>query len=369
MILKKLKIHCFKLFEARTFEFNDDINIIVGDNDSGKTTLLEAIELCFNGTYRGRPLRERLSTALFTKSSVDAYLSSDRGEDKLPELSLEAFLEGNPQLRGNCNSEKADTQGITLKVSFDTDYRASYQEFITGPVTTLPVELYRVDWTTFAQERVSRYKNYVNCLFVDPVRLHPSHGRTKYIGRVINATLEKESRSKLNLSFRQLQSRFDEQEDVKVINTKLDTDNLICDKALKITADTSSTNTWENSLGLLVDGVPLGESGKGEQSQIQIKMALSNSGKAPHITMFEEPENHLSHMRLVKLIKYIEDNSLNRQVFLTTHSSYVLNKLSLGKLCLLADGKYRKLDALNVNTAKTLPISIKVVAASTFLIS
>ncbi|HFD32785.1 MAG TPA: ATP-dependent endonuclease, partial [Gammaproteobacteria bacterium] len=56
MKLNKLKIKDFKQFRDQEFEFNDEINIIVGDNESGKSTLLEAIETCLNFRYRGKPL-------------------------------------------------------------------------------------------------------------------------------------------------------------------------------------------------------------------------------------------------------------------------------------------------------------------------
>ena len=43
MIVRKLRITNFKKFRNNEFDFNDDINIIVGDNESGKSTLFWAI--------------------------------------------------------------------------------------------------------------------------------------------------------------------------------------------------------------------------------------------------------------------------------------------------------------------------------------
>ena len=75
MKLEKLKIKNFKQFRNQAFEFNDDINIIVGDNESGKSTVLEAIEICLNFLYRGKPLNMELSTDLFNIQSIADYLS------------------------------------------------------------------------------------------------------------------------------------------------------------------------------------------------------------------------------------------------------------------------------------------------------
>lgn len=43
MILKSLKLNYFRNYNRGVFEFNDNLNIILGNNGTGKTTLLEAI--------------------------------------------------------------------------------------------------------------------------------------------------------------------------------------------------------------------------------------------------------------------------------------------------------------------------------------
>jgi len=40
--IKKLRVKNFKKFVNQMFEFNDDMNVIVGDNECGKSSLLEA---------------------------------------------------------------------------------------------------------------------------------------------------------------------------------------------------------------------------------------------------------------------------------------------------------------------------------------
>jgi putative ATP-dependent endonuclease of OLD family len=355
MQIKKLKLQNFKKFDTQTFDFNDDINVIVGDNECGKSTLLEAIEICLNYSYRGRSLNTELTTDLFNNGCMEKYFKGTLSQETLPEILIETYLEGNPQLKGNNNSEKEDTEGIFVKIYFDPDLSDSYAEFIKEPekVTTLPVEFYKIDWYSFAWNRVTYHNKKINCLFVDPSRLHPTFGRAKYINSIINTALNKNARSTLNLNFRQLKARFDEEKDVIDINKKLDAENDVTNKSLKITADIASTTSWESKLQLAVDDVTFNQIGKGEQNQIQIKLAMQNKAKDVDIVMLEEPENHLSHINLIQLISYIEKKNQGKQVFLTTHSSYVLNKLSINKLCLLADG-YTLLKDVNADTVKTL---------------
>ncbi len=51
MIIDRLNITNFKVFKKESFTFNNEMNIFTGINNSGKTTVLEAIALwseCFN---------------------------------------------------------------------------------------------------------------------------------------------------------------------------------------------------------------------------------------------------------------------------------------------------------------------------------
>lgn len=118
--------------------------------------------------------------------------------------------------------------------------------------------------------------------------------------------MDKPERAILNLNFRQLKSRFDNEDKVIEINKGLDAENDITSKNLKITTDIGGKTSWESNLELTVDDVSFNQIGKGEQNQIQIKLALQNKADDVDIIMLEEPENHLSHINLVKLISYIE---------------------------------------------------------------
>jgi len=355
MYIRKLKVINFKKFDKQIFNFNEDINIVAGDNESGKSTLLEAIEVCLNFSHRGKPFNSEISTDLFNDDCIKEYLSGNKSQDTLPEILIEAYIDGSPNLRGTNNSKKEDTEGLFVHVYFDTDLSDSYATFIKDPekVTTLPVEFYKADWYSFAWNRLTQHNKNLKCLFVDPTRLHPTYGRAKYINSIISSALEKKARSTLNLNYRQLKAKFDNEEDVVAINSKLDASNEVSDKPLKITADIATTTSWESGLQLAVNDISFSQIGKGEQNQIQIKLALQNKENDVDVIMLEEPENHLSHINLAQLVSYIEKKHVGKQIFLTTHSSYVLNKLSFDKLCLLTN-KFIRLKDVDPDTVKTL---------------
>jgi predicted ATPase len=104
--IKKIKLFNFKRFAKETFEFNDDINIFVGDNDSGKSSLLEAIDLCLNGTHRGKPLSPELMSELFNNQCVDTYLGGNRAQDTL----ILPHFRGHLDMRFNSSIEVLDEE-------------------------------------------------------------------------------------------------------------------------------------------------------------------------------------------------------------------------------------------------------------------
>ena len=50
--LKSITIKGFKKFQSFNMNFNEHLNILVGENESGKSTLLEAIKVVLNQQYR-----------------------------------------------------------------------------------------------------------------------------------------------------------------------------------------------------------------------------------------------------------------------------------------------------------------------------
>lgn len=352
--IKKLRVKNFKKFADETFDFNDDINILVGDNECGKSSVLEAIELCLNCSHRSRPLSPEVMAELFNRACIEKYICGDLSQTSLPELLIEAYVDGEPELKGNNNSERVDTQGIYLKIFFDPDLTDYYAPFAKpGQVLTVPFELYKIEWMSFAWKPLTQVAKPIGCLFVDPTRLHPTMGRSRYINSIINASVDSHARPMLNLSYRHLKIEFNRKEDVKAINAQLNAGNELTTKKLEIVADITPSGSWDSNLALAVDDISFAHIGKGEQNQIQIKVAIQNKAKNVDVVMLEEPENHLSHINLIKLVSYIETKNAGKQIFLTTHSSYVLNKLSIEKLCLLSK-RYEKLKDIDGDTIKTL---------------
>jgi len=98
-----------------------------------------------------------------------------------------------------------------------------------------------------------------------------------------------------------------------------------------------------------LDEIPLPLVGKGEQNSIKIKLAMESSADS-HLILIEEPENHLSFSNLNALINHMAAKRGARQLIMTTHSSFVLNKLGITSVVLFHRGRSFRLDELSDDT-------------------
>jgi len=353
--VKSIKLINFKKFRDDLLEFNDDVNIFVGDNNAGKSTILEALEIVLNYSHRGRPFSGEFSPDLFNQDAVTCFLASDLSIKHMPSLIIEAYMDGVPEYRGSNNSLKADAQGVVVQAYFDPSLEAVYEgHLLTKPnITSIPIEFYKVEWHDFGWNPIKPIAKKFKALYIDPTRIHPTMGKNQYISSILNTALAKEELAKLTLNYRENLQVFNNSGEVKTVNASLDAGHLITDSRLTIAASTLPAGSIQTGLQLEVDDVPFHFIGKGEQSNVQIKLAIQNKSHDIDLVMMEEPENHLSHTNLNKLVHYIENQRGNKQLFLTTHSSYVLNKLSIDKICLVQSG-YKRLHTLDAKVVKTL---------------
>lgn len=75
--IEKVKIINYKRFKGSfSINLNSGINIFVGDNESGKSTILEAIHLALSGLLNGRYFKNELSQYIFNEEIENEYIAS-----------------------------------------------------------------------------------------------------------------------------------------------------------------------------------------------------------------------------------------------------------------------------------------------------
>lgn len=162
MAIEKVIIKNFKKFKG-PFEirFKENINLLVGDNESGKSTILEAIHVALTGMYAGRNIRNQLSTYLFNKEAVEEYLTSAEIGHPIvppPEIMIELYLKSGtlPEYEGNGNSENSDgKEGVRFTIGFSDKFQSEYERLLkTEKVTSLPIEFYEAKWSSFGRDEI-----------------------------------------------------------------------------------------------------------------------------------------------------------------------------------------------------------------------
>jgi putative ATP-dependent endonuclease of OLD family len=358
MTVNKVNIINYKCFNGKfTINFSDGINIIVGKNESGKSTILEAIHLALTGMINGRYLRYELSQYLFNKDIVSCYLKSLNTDEKPepPRVIIEIFfpLDTYPKLAGINNSERIESSGIVFKIEFDEDYKEVYSELLKdeNKLEALPIEYYKISWHSFAYEAVTAKNIPIKSAFIDSSSSRLQNSSDVYISRIIQNDLEDEEKVKLSQAYRKMQESFALDQSVISINQKIREKTKISDKSMEISVELPTQNAWETSLMTFVDEVPFHQIGKGEQCVIKTNLAVEHKkSKESEIILLEEPENHLTYSKLSLFVSNVQKNYLNKQIIIATHSSFVANKLDLHKLILLNDNKTTSLSELNNGT-------------------
>jgi len=358
MNIEKVNIENYKCFYGKfSIEFNQGVNILVGDNEAGKSTILEAINLALTGILGGRYLKNELSQYLFNREVVSQYiLGIKQGNNPAtPQIIIEVFFSGDefPLFEGNGNTEKVKKCGIVFKIEFDPDYQNEYEALITDAenITTIPIEYYRISWKSFAREAVTSLSVPIKSVLIDSASNKYQNGSDIYISRIIRNDLKDKEKVQLSQAYRKMKESFMADASIQAINRKISTQSKITEKELSVSVDLSTQNSWETTLMTYLNEVPFHQIGKGEQCIIKTNLALGDrKSQKASLILLEEPENHLSHTKLNELIKSISDGCADKQVIISTHSSFVANKLGLENLLLLNNQKVSRLTDLSADT-------------------
>ena len=343
MFISKLHIVGFRCFKDFEIKFNEHQNILVGNNSVGKSTILDAINLCVSGMHRGQPIRNSLSSYLFNQDYVTEYLKScEEGNIQigLPKISIEVFFEGKDDEVGILSEFEGDFssvqsgQGVRIDIEFDEEYKEEYEELCKNPtqIKSLPIEYYKCTRQTFARNKVTNRIMPMHSLLVDTSSVANNRGIVdSYLNRMISDLLASDDRVILASAFRQMKEDFSDNLSVKEVVDKYK----YFAQDFSLSLDPSVSTNWESLLVAKIKDIPFHYIGKGEQCMTKTYMALQPRSEKPCALLIEEPENHLSHTKLNIFLDQIGERNKNRQIIVTTHSSVVCNKLDLGNLILL----------------------------------
>ena len=153
-MIERIVVSGYRRF--RTFDMTPraGMNIVVGDNASGKSTLLEVITLALTGRLNGHWIGDELHPYLFNRHVVNEFFKEVRQKKKpaKPEILIEIYFTNNDNqlqhLRGKINSLKIDCPGLVLHIAPSPDFAPEFEEYLNDSSCPdiLPTEFYSPEW-------------------------------------------------------------------------------------------------------------------------------------------------------------------------------------------------------------------------------
>ncbi len=359
-MIRKVAIRNYRLFRDFNLELTPGLNVLVGANESGKSTLIEAISVGLTGRLNGKPFAQELNPYFINLEATKQYIK-DLGEGKQtppPTLIIDIFLgatEESEILRGTNNVYAEDACGVRIQAKLSPEFVDEYKAFLDDvkAVRLAPTEYYKVEWLGFSGNAVTARSVPATASVVDPSSIRLQAGVDHHLQQILRTQLDPKERVELSRQYRSLRENFSDKDAVKAINTRLKEDGeSLTSKTLSLAIDISQRYTWENGLIAHLDDVPFQFASKGEQSALKTVLAIGRKAKGAQVVLIEEPEAHLSFTHLQLLLKRIQEQCEGKQVIVATHSNYVLNKLGLEHMILLGNHSSMRFADLPDDTVK-----------------
>lgn len=374
MYIAKLAITNFRCFHQTTVEFQPGINVILGENNAGKTALLCALRLVFDRSNRLRPTLPDFYQGItdFTKAptiSVSATLRSsmaDTIDDKAlvatwltkleapweAQLTYEFFLPDEDALAFTtaCGVAPDRDQFFRVLEQFIPKYVARIfaglpeNRLVAEPDALAKFDCHTIDAIRDVESELFAGTNPLLRTMLRQVLDHDADEAETLKRRSHFRTLTQKARS--NFTGRMnLDALFQLAKDTgaadgggPVLRDVLDEDDFIAALRLYINRPPFTIPATHNGLGynnLVYISLLL--------ASLQFKASVPRRGQNAILfpmLVIEEPEAHLHPSLQYKLLKYIQKRlspeQTSRQIFLTTHSTHITAAAGLESIICLS---------------------------------
>jgi len=329
-IIKKIRLINFKRFRNYIIEPNKRINILVGDNEVGKSSVLEAIDIVASGNVHR--VESIGLDKLLNIEAVRIFKSGVRDFDHLPVLIIELYLSGefDHSMNGKNNTDGVICDGIRMVCAPNQDYRNEIKDALDAHEDYFPYDYYSIRFSTFADEGYTGYKKKLRCTFIDSSSMDSEYATKDFVRRMYMQYTESNVKERtLHKSQYRLMRNNYRTECLKSLNERLP-----AEKRYTFGLKGGASMELERDLMIFEDEIEINSKGTGKQVFIKTDFALERSGENVDVILIEEPENHLSHVNLRKLVQRVAETR-NGQLFITTHNSLISTRLELNNLLIM----------------------------------
>lgn len=326
--IRHLHIKNFRVIQELEWKPNPGLNCLIGSGDSGKSTLLDAIDLAL-GARRSYNFSDADFYKVDTTNPIEIWVTLGALDDELKNI---------------------DTYGKFLR-SFNSISAEISDEPRTGEETVLTVKLIvgedlDPDWLLYSQraedEGLERRLAWKHRELITPARLgvtshhHLAWGNRSLLNKLseetfnISSTLAKLGRSaRESFADQAVEGVNDVLTQVKGLANNLG----VPVGELKALLDVNSVSFSHGAISLHdEDNTPLRQLGTG--SSRLLSSALQKAASKSKILIVDEAEYGLEPFRITRLLNELgsKETEPSQQVFITTHSPYVLRELQADQL-------------------------------------
>jgi putative ATP-dependent endonuclease of the OLD family len=331
-------------FQNLSLDFDDSLNLLIGDNESGKSSILSAIDIVLSGS---RSKVEAIGLdKLFNTNVVKDFLNSEKDYSDLPILCIEVFLNdfNKKELDGKSHPSGLHCHGLYMLCVPRDDLSSDIKKILDEEGDNFPFEYYSIVFKTFADQSYTGYSKFVRHLTIDNSKISNDYATKSYINTVYQAFADGAERNQNLNKYRSYKDKYSSTE-LATINSQIED--------YSFAVKSNSKNNLETDLTITENGIDIENKGMGCQCFIRTEFALQKNGKDLDIILLEEPENHLSHTNMHKLVQRIKDADC-RQIFISTHSNLISARLNLRKSILLNSSSFDplQLNDLDEDTAR-----------------
>lgn len=328
--IRKLEIHNFRSIQSLEWLPSAGVNCLIGPGDSGKSTILDAIDLCL-GARRSAPFGDTDFYNLNVAAPIQISITLGGLTDDLKNFEAYGdYLRGYNAATGAIEDEpKAGIETVlTMRLQVESDLepnwtlyseRAAQQDLSRG--------LAWKDRTALAPARIGTY-----------VQTNLSWARNS----ILNRLTEERANLGAELAFaaREARTNFGAQagphlaETLQIVTDTANSLGVPVGDSAQALLDPHSVSISDGAIALHNQaGIPLRSLGTGS-SRLLIAGLQRAAAQAATIALVDEVEYGLEPHRLIRFLDSIgaKDADLPLQVFLTTHSPVALKELSGNQL-------------------------------------
>lgn len=334
MYLSKVILKNFRKFKYLEVPFKDGLNVLIGENDSGKTTIIDAIRIALgtqsNEYYKleERDFNDKNEELIIEcdfkfrereenkASHFVEWITFDENQNKNPvlKIKIKAVIEKNRIKRKILAGE----EGVESNFDLLDDLRVTYLK----PLRDADNEL--------IAKRNSRLSQILrnHSLFLDKEKNHPFIEKVKKFNDSVNEYFEKEGKNIIEIINRHLDD-FLGKERKGDYNTSIN----ITENDLISILNSLNLKVSENKVGL----------GTLNQLYMALELLLFSSeieNNILNLCLIEEIEAHLHPQAQLRTIKHLQDEiNEDKQLILTTHSVTLASSIKLENLVLCKNDK------------------------------